>query len=226
MRIITPYTWHTGKLTHPVRLLVVSDLHNEPFDDLLPMLARADALLVPGDISDRYRKRYELGVDFLKEASKRLPTFFSVGNHETKQPDYRRLMDAVAQTDAVTLVNRYVRFGELVIGGWYDPAIVRTADMLPDFEAQRGCRVLMCHKPNHYFKYLRGHDIDLVIAGHAHGGQIRVGRQGLFSPGQGLLPRYTRGVIDGRMIVSAGVGNPNRLPRWNNPEEALLITLD
>ena len=64
------------------------------------------------------------------------------------------------------------------------------------------------------------------MAGHAHGGQIRVSGRGVFSPGQGLFPRYTYGVVDGRMVISAGAGNPVHLPRWGNPCEVLRITLD
>ena len=147
-----------------------------------------------------------------------------MGNHETKQKRYRELMDDIGKTGATVLVNRYVRFGEMWIGGWYDPRVVHTPDMLDEFEKLDGCKVLMCHKPNHYMEYLRGRDVDLVVAGHAHGGQIRIGAQGVYAPGQGILPRYTRGVVD-NMIISAGVGNPSRMPRWNNPEEVLSITL-
>jgi predicted MPP superfamily phosphohydrolase len=64
------------------------------------------------------------------------------------------------------------------------------------------------------------------VSGHAHGGQFRLLGRGVYAPGQGLLPRYTRGVEDGRMIISAGAGNPARMPRWGNPCEVLMITLD
>lgn len=67
------------------------------------------------------------------------------------------------------LVNRYVRFGECWIGGWYPPEIVREPDMLDGFEAQEGVKVLLCHKPEHYIQYMRGRALDLVVAGHAHG---------------------------------------------------------
>ncbi len=226
MRKVTCYEHHTGKLTSPMTFAVISDLHNEPYDDLFPLVSGADALLVPGDISDRYRKQYDRGLAFLTEASRRMPTFFSLGNHETRQEDYRALRRELDQTGAEVLVNRFVRFGEAVIGGWYDPKIVKEPDMLDRFVCEEGPKVLLCHKPEMYIRHMRGRDIDLVVAGHAHGGQIRLGSQGVYAPGQGLFPRYTRGVVDGRMIISAGVGNPVRLPRWNNPCEVLLIHMD
>ena len=74
-RIITHYDFHTGKLAKPLTLAVISDLHNEPYEDLFPLIEGADALLVPGDISDRYRQQFDRGVAFLADAAKRLPTW-------------------------------------------------------------------------------------------------------------------------------------------------------
>lgn len=227
MRNVTYYEHHTGKLTRPLTFAVVSDLHNEPFEDIFPLIADADALLVPGDISDRYRQQYDNGVAFLTEAAKRMPTFFALGNHEAKQEKYRKLRSELEKTGAEILVNRHVRFGEVFIGGWYDPAIVREPERLSALEREEGVRILLCHKPELYMKHMRHRTFDLVVAGHAHGGQIRFFGQGIYAPGQGLLPRYTRGVYDGgRLIVSAGAGNPSRMPRWFNPCEVLLIRMD
>ena len=112
------------------------------------------------------------------------------------------------------------------IGGWYDPSVVKVPERLSALEREQGVRILLCHKPEWYWKYLRSRDLDLVVAGHAHGGQIRLGHQGVYAPGQGLFPKWTRGVVDHRMIISAGAGNPAHMPRWGNPCEVLLIRLD
>ena len=224
-RIITHYDFHSGRLTTPLTLAVISDLHNEPYEDLLALIEGSDALLVPGDISDRYRQQFDRGVAFLTDAAKRLPTFYALGNHEARQKRYQELRKALDKTGAEILINRHVKFGEVWIGGWYDPDIVREPEELDAFEKLDGCRVLMCHKPELYMKRMRRRDLDLVIAGHAHGGQIRIGKQGLFAPGQGPFPRWTRGLVDGRMIISAGAGNPARMPRWGNPPEVLIIHL-
>jgi len=226
-RILTPYELHTGKLAKPLRFLVISDLHNEPFDDLLPLMDDADAVLVPGDISNRYRQEYDRGLAFLRESAKRRPTFFSVGNHETRQKSYRELIALARESGAEVLINRHVRFEDLWIGGWYDPEIVNEPEEVDAFEQLDGCKLLLCHKPEHYMEHLRGRKIDLTIAGHAHGGQIRIGNQGIYAPGQLLFPRYTRGWADGgKLLISAGAGKPCRMPRWNNPREVLLVTVD
>jgi predicted MPP superfamily phosphohydrolase len=225
-RTLTPYRFDTPKLTQPVRFLVVSDLHNEPFDDLLPLMEQADAVLVPGDISNRYRQEYGEGLHFLRESAKRKPTFFAPGNHEVKQKEYPQLMAEAYQTGAEVLVNRFVRFGEVWIGGWYDPKKVEEPDGMDAFEQLEGFKLLLCHKPEHYMRRLKNRAVDLTVAGHAHGGQIRIGGQGIYAPGQLLFPRYTKGWENGgKLLISAGAGNPCGMPRWNNPPEVLLLTL-
>ncbi len=224
--VITYYDYPTGgKLQKPLTIALVSDLHNEPYEEILTLIKDADLLLVPGDVTDRYRQRWDGGIAFLRDAAKQMPTFFSLGNHEAAQARYRELRRALNKTGAQILVNRYVRFGELCIGGWYDPAIVREPERLTLFERQPGFKILLCHKPELYMRRMRRRNFDLVVAGHAHGGQIRLFGQGLYSPGQGLFPRYTHGLVDGRMIITSGVGNPSRVPRLGNPREVVLIHL-
>ncbi len=225
MRTITTYPWHTGKLTKPVRLLVVSDLHNGPYADILPLLQDVDALLLPGDLAERHGQTYGRGIDFLREAAAVVPTFMGVGNHEVRLKTYQDFAKKAEETGATLLFNRYVRFGELMIGCWYRPLDYGHEDMLPAFLHEDGCRVLMSHRPEDYFQYLHDKDVDLVLSGHAHGGQVRLFGRGLFAPGQGFFPRYTKGVWE-RMIISAGAGDHIRAPRINNPREILRIDLD
>lgn len=228
MRKLTEYDWHTGKLTRPMNLLVVSDLHDEPYKDIFSYYSRADAVLVPGDVVNRYEQSGNTGLRFLRDSAIRLPTFFSYGNHEYRLKDYPRFARKAKASGAKILHNRYVRFGELVIGGWYRPK-GSVADSKPDFlprmEREDGCKILLCHKPEDYIKRLGGANIDLAVSGHAHGGQVRILGRGLYAPGQGLLPRYTHGVV-GNMIISAGASNVVRVPRWGNPCEVVLIHLD
>jgi predicted MPP superfamily phosphohydrolase len=207
-------------------LAVVSDLHDAPYEDLWPLLEGADCLLVPGDVVNRYMQSASTGLRFLDAAARRLPTFFSIGNHEMLIKDRSAMLGALRKSRATMLLNDYILFEGLWIGGWYRPYLLNMRDIADEFERLEGCKVLMCHRPEDYRKHLRGRDIDLVVAGHAHGGQVRIGGQGLYSPGQGFFPRMTRGVVDGRMIVSAGASNPVRMPRWGNPCEILRIQID
>ncbi|MBQ6582671.1 MAG: metallophosphoesterase [Mogibacterium sp.] len=109
-------------------------------------------------------------------------------------------------------------------------------EWLEEFESQQAFRILLCHHPEYWAlqqPYLEAHPIDLMIAGHAHGGQIgyrRHGeRRGLFAPGQGFFPKYTGGMhqgANGSMIISRGLTNTVRLiPRIGNPTEIVYITI-
>ena len=70
-----------------------------------------------------------------------------------------------------------------------------------------------------------GWDVTLVLSGHAHGGHWRFFGRGVYAPGQGLLPKYTSGVLDNRCVISRGVGDHTRIPRLFNPREVVIITL-
>jgi len=226
VRTLTTYDWHTGRLSKPLQIAVLCDLHDEAYGDIWPLIKGADCLLIPGDVVDRYRQTYNRGIAFLNEAASRLPTFFSLGNHEMLIKGREALMEALSRCKAAVLINTYARFGEVWIGGWYRPWLLNMPDMIDQFEQEQGFKLLLCHKPEDYMRGLRDRNVDLVLAGHAHGGQIRIGNQGIYAPGQGLFPKYTKGVVDSRMIVSVGASNPVRMPRWGNPCEVVRVTLE
>ena len=91
-------------------------------------------------------------------------------------------------------------------------------------------RILLSHHPEYWCleePMLSNRDIDLVLSGHAHGGQFRLFGQGFFAPGQGWFPKYTSGIHHGkrgRMIISKGMANTVMVaPRLFNPTEVVYI---
>ncbi|MBQ9664689.1 MAG: metallophosphoesterase [Oscillospiraceae bacterium] len=99
---------------------------------------------------------------------------------------------------------------------------------LDTFEQQPGFRILLCHHPEYVPRCLSNRAIDLIVSGHAHGGQwryyspIRRQWQGLYAPGQGLFPKLTGG-IRGNHVISRGLSNNTLIPRLNNPPELVYI---
>ena len=223
--------WHTvrsAKITRPLTLAVAPDLHSVGFDDVMEDFRASDAILVPGDLVNRHRRNYDEAARFLREAPKAAPVFYSLGNHERKCAFREAWMQLVRQSEVVLLDDRDVLFGGIRIGGlssqMYGEA---NREFLGNFERKDGFRLLMCHHPEMWRDYVRGRDIDFTVCGHAHGGQIQIFGQGLYSPGQGFFPKLTHGLHgDGKMIISRGMSNGARLPRINNPCELIMLRLE
>lgn len=181
-------------------------------DDLLgrPLAA------VRGDPANAYR--------FIREAAKIAPVYMSLGNHEWYLEDEDRAL--LAETGTTLLDNQdctvLVRGTTLRIGG-----LSSGMDLpwLERFAEKDGYKLLLCHHPEYYERYVRDKNIDLMLSGHAHGGQIRMFDHGIFSPGQGIWPKYTHGGYDGRLVVSAGCSNTASIPRWGNPCEVVVLHL-
>jgi predicted MPP superfamily phosphohydrolase len=85
---------------------------------------------------------------------------------------------------------------------------------------------LLSHHPEYYPKYIKELTIDLTLSGHAHGGQWCFFGRGVYAPGQGILPKYTHGMHDGKFIVSRGLSILNPIPRINNKPEIIVIQLE
>ena len=101
---------------------------------------------------------------------------------------------------------------------------------LDAFEQAEGYKILLCHHPEYWSlrePMLKDRKIDLVLSGHAHGGQWRLMGRGIFAPGQGLLPKYTGGVHKGphgNLVISRGLSNPYKMvPRLGNPCEVVYV---
>lgn len=185
----------------------------------------------------RWKQRHDVkkehAYEFLMKASEIAPVAMSFGNHELYLTEEDK---AVLQNAGVHVLNnssvviKNVLFGGIPskqISGKIDTAFLRsfseTVDTGKPVNAMNPMyKVLLCHHPE-YYRFLQPYRLNLVLSGHAHGGQIRICGQGLFSPGQGLLPKLTKGVYDGRLVVSAGCANTASIPRWGNPCEVVVV---
>ena len=218
----------------PVTALVVSDLHSGAFGHILDKIKELspDAVLCPGDVIHTASPK-ENGFDFLVEAAKLCPVFCSVGNHEVKHGiDVKQNL---RDTGAVLLDNEWTEFCGITIGGLSTGYSVESKqgrikktprpkiEKLDGFFACGGFKLLLSHHPEYYDRYLKDKDVDLVISGHAHGGQWRVFGRGVFAPGQGIFPKYTSGLYKGRLLVSRGLANNTYIPRIFNDTEPIML---
>ena len=161
-------------------------------------------------------------IRFFRAATKIAPVYYATGNHDFWLTPEDSHLIASAGVRLLSNSSAVFRFGDaqIEIGALTSRGGV---DWLPTFARRPGYRVLICHRPEYYERFIRAHDIPLVLSGHAHGGQWRVLGRGVFAPGQGLFPRYTRGLYEDRLVVSAGLANTANLPRINNPVELVVV---
>lgn len=202
-------------------------------------------------------KRNKNGLEFLKRSAQIAPTYYTYGNHEiyythTRHQD-RKIPDPKMSEEYIEIIRSYgvhiindeyrhidsegeittkndISVGGLVCGRDMDPDLKAERpdlDFLYSFEALTGYKILLCHYPHYYEKYLKDKNVDLILSGHAHGGQWRIFGRGIYAPHQGLFPEFTSGLHDGKMLISRGVANNVRpIPRFFNSCEVLDIRIE
>ena len=96
------------------------------------------------------------------------------------------------------------------------------------YVAEDSFKILLSHRPELFDVYV-DHSMDLVLSGHAHGGQFRIPFfGGLVAPNQGFFPKFDSGVYEQdntKMVLSRGIGNSIIPIRINNPPEIVYIDL-
>ena len=231
------------------RIVQVSDLHNSEFgknnEKLIEMLKKADAdiIAITGDIIDSRRTNVDIALSFANEAVKIAPTYYVNGNHESRVPEeYEKLKQGLTDAGVTILENSSadITIGDetITLIGINDPTFRmelvddtmeqniahQLVSVIPDNE---NYKVLLAHRPE-YFDVYAG-KVDLVLSGHAHGGQFIIPFVGGFvAPGQGFFPEYYTGSYikeNTEMIVSRGVGNSIIPFRINNKPEIIVAEL-
>ncbi len=219
------------------RIAHVSDLHSTEMgannETLISMLRQAepDIIAITGDLMDSRDTDPSVALRFCQDAVKIAPVYYITGNHEVRLDSklYADLIDGLKAAGVTVFEDTSVTLtrdgAEICLAGhqWGRAELVAG---ITDFQ---GFKILLSHTPEDFSVYAAA-GYDLVLTGHAHGGQFRllfIG--GLFAPGQGFLPKYDSGLyqLDGtQMVVSRGIGNSIIPLRFNNPPEVILITLE
>ena len=233
------------------RIAQVSDLHNSEFGknntELLKLLSesRPDIIAITGDLIDANHTDVGIALGFAQESVRIATTYYVTGNHEAASPQYDTLKAGLEEAGVIVLEDEAVsleRNGETItLFGVGDPDFTVKGDMFGETAAmvstklknlddgEGGYTILLSHRPELFETYVDC-GIDLVFAGHAHGGQFRlpfIG--GLVAPNQGLFPQYDAGLYtDGStsMVVSRGIGNSIIPFRFNNRPEIVLVELN
>ena len=241
---VTEYLVESETVDAPVRLAVLADLHSCNYGanqrELLEAVAaqQPDLVLLCGDIVDDGPEMPEERALFTVEAlAEQWPTYYVSGNHEYRTGRADELKQLLRGRGAVVLAGDCVQVtaaGQRIqLCGVDDPAVgerawQRQLEQVSEELEQGVYAILLSHRPERAEAY-QPLGFDLVLSGHAHGGQWRLPGLGvgLIAPNQGLLPRYTGGVYDlgeTKLVVSRGLAREStRLPRLYNPPEVVMV---
>ena len=233
------------------RIAQVSDLHNAEFGknnaELLKLLSesRPDIIVITGDLIDANHTDVGIALGFAQESVRIAPTYYVTGNHEVASQQYDTLKAGLEEEGIIVLEDEAISLeqgGETIsLIGLADPdftvkgemfgeAPVMVSAKLKNLNDGEGKYTIMLSHRSELFETYVNCGIDLVFAGHAHGGQFRlpfIG--GVIAPNQGLFPKYDAGLYtDGgtNMVVSRGIGNSIIPLRFNNRPEIVLVELN
>ena len=244
---LTEYEIQSEKIKSNIRIAQLSDMHSKPFHKVVEKLKiiKPDMIMITGDFINDHGKNKEKMLEIGKELLSISPVFYITGNHERRLEYFDNLMQDLSNIGFKVLLNdiseEIINGNSITILGLdenqasFEDYKARKKgtfiykDMKPYFDRLEKCngfKIVLSHFPenfenvkeNNYAQY----DFDIQFSGHAHGGQFILPFIGpIFSPGQGLFPKYARGSFGERpkLIISRGLGNsefPLRL--FNHPE--------
>lgn len=235
------------------RIVQISDLHNDEFGkDNKKLLAlikeiKPDIIAITGDLLDSRRTDVEKALNFASQASQIAPCYYVTGNHESRMDEeFEQLQTGMMEAGVNVLRNEKMVLekdgAKITIAGIDDPRFVLATDKVSKMERVVGeilkgmlqdvskeeFVILLSHRPE-LFKMYCEQEVDLVLTGHVHGGQVRIPYiGGIIGPGQGILPDYDAGLYeadDTKMILSRGLGQSIVPFRVNNPPELVVLEL-
>jgi predicted MPP superfamily phosphohydrolase len=247
--LVKKYIINTNKLDadKSVRIVLITDLHNHVYgknqNKLVSLIKKQnpDIIALAGDIADDQVPiaGTELFLDGIKGIA---PIYYVSGNHEFWSNDINHIKKTIRKYGVTILENSYeqisINNSAIIIGGVDDPDITKYEKPDLDWEGEL-CTAFSQLENRSEFKILLAHRaelieiykktyFDLVLSGHAHGGQVRIPflLNGLYAPNQGWFPKYAGGIYKHDSlthIVSRGVSYNPRLPRIFNPPEVVVI---
>lgn len=239
---IISYNITSDKITAGFRIILITDLHSCRYGKNMSALINEiksqnpDAVLLGGDIYNDRKSDNSNTETFLKQIGSIYKCYFVCGNHDTKTASLKNIRE----------IKKHIRnYGITVLDGIYDildingqkinicgvddPNIAGRTFNRQLKNTASACNnnnysILLSHRPELIDKYLK-YSFDLVLSGHAHGGQWRIPKivNGIFAPHQGFFPKYAGGKYDfgnTSLIVSRGLARESTpVPRiFNNPE--------
>ena len=247
-----------GNMTDEIKIAFLSDLHNRSYGENNQYLIEAikeespDLILIGGDmVLAKYKKGSQNALELMKQLPQIAPVYACNGNHEQRMKDkpesygdFELYKKQLIDVGVVLLENEveyvFINGINIKISGLELPLSYylnrrnrrnitrRTMKSYVGMAEEIGYQILLTHYPQPYKMY-KSWGADLVLAGHLHGGMVRIpGWRGLLSPQWEWFPKYSGELTkDGNntIIVSRGLGNHTVPVRLFNKAEIVMVTL-
>ena len=255
--VVVQHTFCDSRIRKNMRAVVLADLHDKQFGKdnccLLEAIRaqKPDMILIAGDIvTAKPGRKLDKAINFLKKLAAEYPIYYANGNHEHRLKLYPeeygdmavRYEKALKEIGIDRLVNSHAELvdaGIAIYGTQIDKIYFRrfrVAPMEKDYLAQLlghkddgKFNILIAHNPD-YFPQYAAWGADLVLAGHVHGGMVRIpGWKGIVSPAVRLFPKYDGGLFrigKSTMLLSRGLGMHTIPIRLFNPGEVLVVDFE
>lgn len=236
---------------NPFKIIHLSDIHSKEFGidnkNLIKKIKKLkpDLIVITGDLINTDGKNIEKMITLLKKLDSIAKVYYILGNHEHRLKGLNEIINRLKDLKISVLINEIdsivIKGNKINILGLDENQASREdykkrkkgvyeykdySNLFNKLELEDGIKIVLSHYPENFsligeMSY-KNYDFDLMLSGHAHGGQFRfpfIG--GLYAPGQGILPKYTGGLYKEKntLIVSRGLG-PSRFPLrlFNRPE--------
>ncbi|MBR0514237.1 MAG: metallophosphoesterase [Clostridia bacterium] len=237
--IIKHYHVQTDKKIQ-MTICLLADIHGFPMEHFFYTAlkeCKPDTIIIAGDLVDEHRPFSDTTELLLKTCIETAPTYFAYGNNDEVLTDQN--IQKMKALGTIVLDNTWTEIHpHIFVGGLTSAMVLRNQKYglhakekvetetawLQDFSKLDGYKILIDHHPENYRLYTQKQDIDLILSGHTHGGQISIFGYGLLVPGQRRIwPRYSGGFYEHKLIVSRGLSNSLPIPRIGNPTELVCI---
>lgn len=216
---------------------------------------KPDAICIVGDLivaKEWKKKDFSVVAHLLKELSNIAPIYYANGNHEMRigiypdqYPGWKEEFEGILKkygvhylVDKTVLLEKEeetIALSGLNIGNEYYEFKGKKKPMEANYVNKKigtskndTFHILLAHTPLYIEEY-ENWGADLVLAGHFHGGTIRLPiLGGVMTPQMQFFSGLDRGLVkrgNTRMIVTGGLGTHSINIRLNNPPELVMITL-
>lgn len=233
-------------ISHPFRIVMVSDLHNKTFGENNKVLIdkvndqQPDIIAVLGDMNIQSVEDLSVLSNTVSQLAKIAPVYYVLGNHESNY-DYgaEKVIKEIQSINGVTLLQNEVKHininGNRVALCGMDDEIFREEKcwraLQEVSDSNDEYRLVLWHYPEdtelfewHQLKY------DLMLSGHTHGGLVNIPFVGrIYAPASGWFPWLVYGdysTLSGRLIITSGLGRSSYIPRINNYPEIAVVNIE